>query len=153
MLKQPKNNPYIKQIDADDFPACMALFGRQCPFSKTCFEQREAGNREAYAMYLKGKIIAECHLVYENPEYGTIPGKRAYFSRMVTKKAFRRQGYGTKMAQFILALAKEKGYEEIALGVDCNNDAALHLYQNLGFTVYESAEDAYGKYYRMEKNL
>ena len=146
--------PYvIEKADWDDYPACTALFGGKCPFASSCPEQRRAGNRDAYLLRVNGEIVSECHLVYDNPEYGTVPGQRLYFSRMITKKEYRRQGYGEAMARFILTLATEKGYSEIALGVNCDNAAALRLYQKLGFSVYEEAEDDYGKYYRMEKKL
>ncbi len=143
----------IKIIGIDDYPACSALFGGSCPFAQTCLEQRGAGNREAYALFVHGEIVAECHLVYDNPEYGTVPGKRAYLSRMVTRKEYRRKGFGETIAWYILALAKSKGYQEIALGVNCDNAAAVRLYEKLGFTVYAEAKDDYGKYYRMEKSL
>ena len=143
----------ILKMEIDDYPACAALFGGECPFAPTCPEQQKAGNREAWLLRVNGEPVAECHLVYDNPEYGTVPGKRVYFSRMVTRKEYRRQGYGETVARYILDLAKEKGYAEIALGVNCDNDAALSLYQKLGFSVYDKAEDAYGKFYRMEKKL
>lgn len=143
----------IKKIGIDDHPACAALFGGSCPFAQTCLEQRGAGNREAYALYVDGNIAAECHLVYDNPEYGTVPGRRAYFSRMVTRKEYRRKGYGETVARFILDLARSKGYQEIALGVNCDNAAAVRLYEKLGFTVYAEAEDDYGKFYSMERKL
>lgn len=46
-----------------------------------------------------------------------------------------------------------KVFEKIALGVNCDNTAALSLYQKLGFSAYDTAEDDYGKFYRMEKKL
>ena len=143
----------IKQIDVDDYPACAAVFGGNCPFAETCLAQQRAGNREAYSLFVNGEIAAECHLVYDNPEYGTIPGKRAYLSRMATRKEYRRRGYGTEIARFILDLAKEKGIEVLALGVNCDNAPALHLYRKLGFSVYETVQDDYGRFYRMEKTL
>ena len=147
-------NPYeIKQINTNDYPACAAVFGDNCSFAETCLRQQKEGNREAYALFVNGEIAAECHLVFDNPEYGTVPGRRAYLSRMATRKEYRRKGYGTKIAQFILDLAKEKGLEELALGVNCDNAAAFSLYQKLGFTVYETSEDNYGKFYRMYKTL
>ncbi len=143
----------IKKIGIDDHPACMVLFGGSCPFAQTCLEQRRVENREAYALFVNGEIASECHLVFDNPEYGTVPGKRAYFSRMVTRKEYRRKGYGETIARHILDPAKSQGYQEIALGVNCDNAAAVRLYEKLGFTVYAEAEDDYGKYYRMEKKL
>ena len=147
------NEIIIEKLDPDDHLACVALFGGSCPFVQTCLDQRREGNREAYALYVNGNVAAECHLVYDNPEYGTVPGKRAYLSRMVTRKEYRRKGFGETIARYILALAKSKGYQEIALGVNCDNTAALRLYQKLGFTVYAEAEDDYGKFYRMERKL
>ena len=143
----------IKQIRFEDYPACAAVFGGNCLFAGTCLQQQKEKNREAYALYVNGEIAAECHLVYNNPEYGTVPGQRVYFSRMVTRKEYRRRGFGEKIVRFILDLAKEKGYREIALGVNCDNFAALHLYRELGFSVYETAKDDYGEYYKMERTL
>ena len=42
-----------------------------------------------------------------------------------------------------------KVFEKIALGVNCDNTAALSLYQKLGFSAYDTAEDDYGTFYRM----
>ena len=72
---------------------------------------------------------------------------------MATRKEYRRRGYGETIALYVLDLARSKGYKEIALGVNCGNTAAVRLYEKLGFTVYEEAEDKDGKFYRMEKKL
>ncbi|MBQ7638029.1 MAG: GNAT family N-acetyltransferase [Clostridia bacterium] len=143
----------IKKIGLNNYPACAAAFGGNCPFSETCLSQQKEGNREAYALFVNGEIAAECHLVYDNPEYGTVPGKRAYLSRLATRKEYRRKGYGTIIAKYILDLAEEKGYQEIAIGVNCDNTAALRLYMKLDFSVYDTAEDDYGWFYRMEKHI
>ena len=45
------------------------------------------------------------------------------------------------------------GYSEIAIGVDCGNDTAVHLYKKFGFEVYEKAKDEYGEFYKMFKRL
>ena len=153
IMKKTMEQYEIVKTEITDYPACAALFGGRCPFAETCLEQRKTGNREAWLLRVSGEPVAECHIVYDNPEYGTVPGRRVYLSRMVTRKEYRRRGYGETIARYILTFAKEKGYAEIALGVNCDNVAALSLYQKLGFAVYASAEDAYGKYYRMEKML
>ena len=41
----------------------------------------------------------------------------------------------------------------IVLGVDCDNTVAFNLYKKLGFSIYESAEDKDGKFYKMIKFL
>ena len=144
----------IKQIRLDDYPKCNALWNmKACPYTDLFIEQIISGNREVFILSVDGEYIAECDLVYDNPEYATCPGERLYFSRLIVKKEERGRGYGEAISQFMLNLAKDKGFAEIALGVDCDNTATVNLYKKLGFEIYEEAEDKDGKFYRMEKNL
>lgn len=151
MIKKPY---MIKQIGLEDYPKCGAIWDMDaCPFTQSFVAQIEAGNREVYILTVNGAYIAECDLVYDNPEYGTAPGKRLYLSRLIVKKDEHGRGYGKAISQYLLNVAAEKGFLEIALGVNCDNTAAVGLYKSLGFTVYEKAEDKDGLFYRMEKRL
>lgn len=144
----------IKQIRLDDYPKCNALWNmKACPYTDLFIEQIISGNREVFILSVDGEYIAECDLVYDNPEYSTRPGERLYFSRLIVKRSERGKGYGEAISLYLLSKAKEKGYKSITLGVDCDNTAAVNLYKKLGFTVYEEAEDKDGKFYRMEKKL
>lgn len=144
----------IKQIGLEDYSKCSAIWNMEtCPYTQNFIEQIKANVREVFILTVNGAYIAECDLVYDNPEYGTIPGKRLYLSRLIVKKDQRGKGYGKAITQHILTLAKEKGYREIVLGVNRNNTAAVGLYKSFGFTVYEEAEDKDGKFYRMVKTL
>ncbi len=147
--------PYrITRIGLEDYPKCGAIWDMDaCPYTQTFISQIKAGVREVYILTVDGAYIAECDLVYDNPEYGTVPGKRLYLSRLIVKKEQLGRGYGKAISEYVIALAKEKGYREIVLGVNCDNLPAVGLYNGLGFTVYEEAEDADGKFYRMEKLL
>ena len=147
--------PYeIKQIGLEDYPKCNTLWNMEnSPYTKTFIEQIKAGNRDVYILTVDDEYIAECDLVYDNPEYGTIPGKRLYLSRLIVKKDERGRGYGKAITQHILTIAKGKGYCEIALGVNYGNTLAVGLYKSLGCTIYEEAEDKDGKFYRMEMKL
>ena len=69
------------------------------------------------------------------------------------RKDRRGQGYGRALTAYLLDLALERGYREIALGVDKENAPALGLYRSLGFAIYDEAEDQDGEFYRMEKKL
>lgn len=147
--------PYeIKQIGLEDYPKCNAICNmKNSPYTQTFIEQIKAGVRDVFILTVDDEYIAECDLVYDNPEYGTIPGNRLYLSRLIVKKEQRGKGYGKAISEYILDFAKEKGYREIVLGVNRDNTAAVHLYTDLGFTAYEEAEDADGKFYKMEKTL
>ena len=149
-----KKSYTIKQISLADYPKCGAIRDMTaCPYTQTFTSQIKASVREVYVLTVDGEYIAECDLVYDTPEYGTIPGERLYLSRLIVKKDQRGKGYGKAITQHILTLAKEKGYREIVLGVNCDNTSAVGLYKSLGFTAYEEAEDTDGKFYRMEKKL
>ena len=135
------NNYIIKQINLDEYPNCNAIWNMQtCPYTEMFIEQIKAGNRDVFILTVNDEYIAECDLVYDNPEYGTIPGERLYFSRLIVKRSERGKGYGEAISLYLLSKAKEKGYKSITLGVDCDNTAAVNLYKKLGFTVYEEGE-------------
>ena len=144
----------IIQIGLEDYPKCNEIWNMQaCPYTDMFIEQIKAGNRDVFVLTVDGEYIAECDLVYDNPEYSTVPGERLYFSRLTVKKNERSKGYGKALSEYVLTQAKEKGYGEIALGVNCDNTAAVNLYKKLGFVVYEEAEDKDGRFYRMKKTL
>lgn len=147
--------PYIiTRIGLDDYPKCGAIWDMDaCPYTQTFISQIKAGNREVYILTVNDAYVAECDLVYDNPEYGTVPGKRLYLSRLIVKKDERDKGYGKAISQYVLSVATEKGFLEIALGVNRDNAPAVRLYKSLGFTIYEEAEDKDGKFCRMEKKL
>ena len=99
-------------------------------------------------------FIGEVDLVINMPEKGyTIFGERIYLSRLIVKKEYRKQGIGSQLIQFAIKKAILLGYSEVSLGVDCDNAAAYGLYIKNGFSVFETAQDEYGKYYKMLKNL
>lgn len=148
------NNYKIKQISLDEYSNCSAIWNmKTCPYIDMFIKQIKTGNREVFILTVDGEYIAECDLVYDNPEYGTIPGERLYYSRLIVKRNERGKGYGEAISLYLLEKAKEKGYKSVALGVNCDNTAAFNLYKKLGFTIYEEAEDKDGKFYRMEKRL
>ena len=77
----------IKQIGLEDYSKCSVIWNMEtCPYTQTFIEQIKANVREVFILTVNGAYIAECDLVYENPEYGTIPGKRLYLSRLIVKR-------------------------------------------------------------------
>lgn len=88
-----------------------------------------------------------------DPDY-TIPDKRVYVSRMIVKKEYRGQGIGSEILTFLIEKAKEMGFDEMTIGVDKDNTAALHLYRKFGFTeVLFDGADEDGEYYKLMKSL
>ena len=80
-----------------------------------------------------------------DPDY-TIPGVRVYLSRLIVKPAYQNRGVGGALIDHMLGLLRERGFREASIGVDKDNEAALHLYRKKGFTtVVFDGEDEDGE--------
>lgn len=64
--------------------------------------------------------------------WGAAP--EAYIYNVAVKKEFRRQHTGYQMLKRLMADALDKGIHTFTLEVRCSNTAAMHLYEQLGFT-------------------
>ena len=104
---------------------------------------------------INDEFIGEGALVFdmEDSDY-TIPSRRIYVSRMIVKKQYRNKGIGSEMLSFLIEKAVSMGYKEMTIGVDKDNENALHLYRKYGFTevLFDGADDA-GEYYKLMKRI
>lgn len=143
----------IEKIGAEEFCKCANIWNmEQCPFTDEFYQQIRSGNRLSFVYKIDGEFIGQGDLVPEKEGY-TIPKKRVYLSRLIVKKEYRNKGIGSILTDFLIDKAKELGYREICLGVDCDNKNALHLYRKKGFEIYAEGKDEYGKFYKMLKKL
>lgn len=142
-----------RKISIDEFEKCSNIWDmKSCPFTNQFKKELLSGNRETYILEINNQFIAEASFVSHHKEKGyTIPNKRIYLSRLIVKKEYRNIGIGTALLDYMVKKAREMGYEEISIGVDCGNDNAIHIYKNAGFEVFESAADQYGEYFKMIK--
>lgn len=146
----------IEPLTLDEYEKCGNIWNmKDNPYTEVFREEIESGNRSVYIYKIDGAFIAECALVREknDPDY-TRRGVRVYLSRLIVKKAHRRQGIGGRLLAFMLQKAAELGYREVSVGVDKDNAAALALYRKYGFdeVLYEGADEA-GAYYKLLKRL
>jgi len=120
------------------------------------FDCHGDGNRVIYVYELDGRAVGEGALVFTNddPDY-MIPNQRVYISRVIVDISYRNKGIGAKIVDHLLTVAKEKGFTEASIGVDKDNDAARHLYeQKMDFTtVLYQGEDEAGKYLKLMRKL
>lgn len=119
-----------------------------CQFTEQFRKQVACGVRDAYLMKSQDKYIASCDLVYDYGEY-TETNIKVYLSRLIVKKEYRNKGIGQELLKYMIALCKEKGYQQITVGVDTDNINAVHIYKKHGFKTYETATDEYGEFYKM----
>ena len=147
------NNFIIEQIGIDEYQNCNNIWNmKKCPFTQDFIKQIIAGSRTVYIYKINGKFIGEVDLVTKSDDSDyTIDGIRCYLSRLIVKKEYRNNGIGSKLTEFLINKAKERGYSEISLGVDCGNSRAIYLYEKFGFKVFKKCRDEYGEYFKMLK--
>ena len=143
----------IEMIGAEEFHKCANIWDMEkCPFTDEFYQQIKSGNRLSFVYKIDGEFIGQGDLVLDKDGY-TIPNKRVYLSRLIVKKEYRNKGIGSMITDFLIDKAKEMGYREMSLGVDCGNENALHLYKKKGFEMYAQDQDEYGEFYKMLKKL
>lgn len=143
----------ITRLDPADFRKCGNIWDmeRQPSLAERFCRELLCGNRITYVYQIKGEYVGEISLVFdmEDPDY-TIPGRRIYVSRLLVKRAYRRQGIGKRLTAFAVETAEAMGCSEQSIGVDLDNYAALRLYTEVGFrTILFLGEDAGGKYVKL----
>lgn len=143
----------ITRLDPADFQRCGGIWDmeRQSALAERFYQELLCGNRITYVYQEAGEFVGEISLVYdmEDPDY-TIPGQRIYVSRLLVKRAYRRQGIGKRLTAFAVEAAEAMGYAEQSIGVDLDNYAALRLYTATGFrTILFLGEDAGGRYVKL----
>lgn len=145
----------IVKITLDDYYKCRNIWDmKNCPYTESFINQIKAGNRMVYVYKINNEFIGEGNLVIKSDEKDyTIPNKRVHISHLMVKKEFRNQGIGAEILDFLIETAKKMGYSEISLGVDCGNDAAVHIYRKKGFEIFFIDKDEQGEYYKMLKSI
>lgn len=147
----------IIQLQLRDFARCSDIWNMDAEPELTTrfFQELASGNRKTYVYTVDDAFVAEISLVYEmdDADY-TIPGKRAYVSRLIVKKEYRRQGIGTALVDALCRIAKAKGFQELSIGVDLDNFPAIVLYSAMGFDhIIYAGEDEQGRYLKLLKIL
>lgn len=146
----------ISKLDISDYNKCNAIWDmKACPYTEKFRKEIELGNRVVFVYQENKEFIAEIAYVFEmNDSDYTIPNQRIYLSRLIVKQEYRNRGIGSELIDFVIEKAKKMGYKELSVGVDKDNEAALHLYQKKGFTeiIFDGA-DSDGEYYKLLRRL
>ncbi len=154
-LKNSKNI-VIEPLKLEDYHNCSNIWNMKAqPLAEKWREEIAEGNRLVFIYKINGKFIGEGALVLEtgDPDY-TIPNQRVYVSRMIVKKEYRNCGIGSTILAFLIEKAKEMGFSEMTIGVDKDNENALHMYRKYGFTeVLFDGADEDGEYFKLMKRI
>ncbi len=146
----------IEKLKPEEYHKCSNIWNMKSqPLAEKWYEEIIAGTRLVYIYKINGEFIGEGALVTDadDPDY-TIKGKRIYVSRMIVKKEYRNRGIGGEILTFLIEKAKESGYSEMTIGVDKDNENALHLYRKFGFThtLFDGADEN-GEYLKLMKRI
>ena len=149
-------NIVIEPLKLEDYHKCSNIWNMKAqPLTEKWKEEIAEGNRFVYIYKINDEFIGEGALVLDtgDPDY-TIQGKRVYVSRMIVKKEYHNRGIGSEILTFLIQKAEEMGFCEMTIGVDKNNENALHLYRKFGFTevLFDGADDD-GEYFKLMKRL
>jgi ribosomal protein S18 acetylase RimI-like enzyme len=146
----------IEPLKLEDYHKCSNIWNMKTqPLTEKWREEIASGNRLVFVYKINGEFIGEGALVLDtgDPDY-TISGQRVYVSRMIVKKEYRGRGIGSEILKFLINKAKEMGFVEMTIGVDKDNENALHLYRKHGFTeVLFDGADKDGEYYKLMKRI
>lgn len=147
----------ITRLDPADFRKCGNIWNMdiQSELAARFYREILQGNRVTYVFQIEQEYVGEISLVFDinDPDY-TIRNQRAYVSRLIVKREYRRKGIGRALVAFAMEAARNKGYSELSIGVDLDNYSALKLYVEAGFRhVLFIGEDAGGKYVKLLMKL
>ena len=150
------SNTVIEPLKLEEYYDCSNIWNMKAqPLTEKWREEIARGNRLVFIYKINGEFVGEGALVIDtgDPDY-TLPDKRVYVSRMIVKKEYRNRGIGSEILEFLIRKAKEMGFSEMTIGVDKDNENALHLYRKYGFTeVLFDGKDEDGEYFKLMKKI
>lgn len=93
---------------------------------------------------------------FHDDERFAVRNRRAYLFAFRVHKDHRGKGCGQLLLNSVIAMLGKRGYSEFTIGVEDDNETALHIYSKLGFTrligrmseEYQGDEYEYGLYLR-----
>ena len=94
---------------------------------------------ETLAFYDKNQLACILVMYANRPKE-----KKSYITLVAVKKEFRRGGLGKEIVKNALVLAKNKKFKAVDIETWSSNDAALKLYNDLGFEFVSKSLNKYG---------
>ncbi|MCI8546287.1 MAG: GNAT family N-acetyltransferase [Clostridia bacterium] len=90
--------------------------------------------RDIYVMIDNEKFIGELTVYYKGKsELEVIENIRVYLSAFRVLKEYQGKGLGQNLLNFVIKDLEAKGYTEFTIGVEDDNENALHIYKKFGF--------------------
>lgn len=133
----------VMEIEREEFPN---------PRSLSSFKARL--NRDGFFVYEEeGEVVGYVVLAIEGSPWwmGTLEGGRqGHVLDLAVHRDHRRESIATELMRRVLDLLRERGVDKVKLEVRLDNEAAIELYESLGFvkdrvlySYYANGDDAW----------
>ena len=126
----------VRPLTVDELPLLTKLFHYkdvQAMINETA-QSIQQGKIDIFGLFKGSKLIGELHVMYRGEEEDkVIPEKRAYLYAFRIHKNDQGKGLGKYLAGQVIERLAEKGYSELTIGVEDDNERAIHIYKQFGF--------------------
>ena len=103
------------------------------------------GSGDIFILLDGERLLGELHVKYEScGRLEAVKGVRAYLYAYRIHKNFQGMGLGKLLMKTVLDTLATEGYSEFTIGVEDDNDRALHIYKKFGFS--EEIDRKYEEY-------
>ena len=126
----------VRKITVSELPRLTELFdyndiNAMIEENTSCIQN---GVMDIFILLDGEKLIGELHVSYEsNDRLEAVRGVRSYLSAYRVHKDFQGMGLGKFLMNSVIDTLAAEGYSEFTVGVEDDNDRALHIYKEFGF--------------------
>lgn len=127
----------VKILSIADLPILTTLFNYK-DVDEMIDENKkdiEKGIIDIFALFDRDKIIGELRVKYISDDSRFADkSKRAYIYAFRIHKKYQGKGLGNFLLENVLSILVNKGYMELTVGVEDDNQKARYMYEKNGFT-------------------
>ena len=127
----------VRIINTDEIKLLFQFFDYNDPDEMIAENTRDInkGKIDIFGLFQENRLIGEIHVAYiHDDDRFAVKNKRAYLFAFRIHKNFQGKGYGQFLMNEVVSILSEKGYSEFTIGVEDDNEMAIHIYSKLGFT-------------------
>ena len=129
-------NCTVRKITVSELPRLTELFDYNDVDGMLAENTRLIKNRsiDIFIMLDGEKLLGELHVSYESDDkLAAVRGLRAYLSAYRVHEDYQGMGLGKLLMKSVIDTLAAEGYSEFTIGVEDDNDRALHIYKKFGF--------------------
>lgn len=127
----------VRSLKTDELPLLFQLFDyNDCDDMLAENTRRlNSGEIEIFGLFMGERLIGEIRaaFVHDDKRFAA-KNTRAYLFAFRIDEDFQGKGHGQLLLNEVIAVLGERGYSQLTVGVEDDNDPAGHIYRKLGFT-------------------